>query len=466
MCCAMKSYKKILSQRKGSVRVQGRILFCVSLFILSILFPGISSQGQVFPYPTNPTLPKGQPPKRPDNVYTSTKSVVTVSWWDSDPTDQTQAIQAALDSRAQTVIIPYVGKKWIVRPITVVGNQEIIFEPGVVVTANKGAFKGPRDCLFLAQDVSNVTFRGYGATLMMRKSDYQSDEYEDTGFRHVIGLRGASDIKILGLRLASSGGDGICLNRGAKKQPCTNILIRDCFCDDNYRQGLSIVSGNGVWIENSVFSGTKGTAPSAGIDVEPYLFEDVVANIVIRNCIARNNAGSGFIASVSNLSVKSHDISILFDNCYAINCSESGLRVRAVNNNRRPRGKIEFRNCICEDISYPGAWIQFEKVDSSLQIIYRNCKFKNVSRWRSQNPIGLSLLKKKPTQQFGQIEFIDCFVFDKMDRPFLAIKDEKGRQGIYDIKGSFTVVNSHGEKNDAQIRDKVPFITTRYLNPQ
>ena len=32
--------------------------------------------------------------------------------------------------------MPNVGKDWVVRPLTLVGDQELVFEEGTVVTAN------------------------------------------------------------------------------------------------------------------------------------------------------------------------------------------------------------------------------------------------------------------------------------------------------------------------------------------
>ncbi len=104
-------------------------------------------------------------------------------------------------SGAEKVIVPYVGSDWIVRPIKLASNQDVVFEPGVVVMAKKGHFKDKLDCLFIIYRGRNVTLRGYGATLRMRKKDYSGKEYKKSQWRHVILFRGATNIKILGLTL-------------------------------------------------------------------------------------------------------------------------------------------------------------------------------------------------------------------------------------------------------------------------
>ncbi len=381
-------------------------------------------------------------------VLSGKRTVANASWWGFNETDSTQAVQNAINSGARTIIIPYMGKDWVVQPIKLASNQEVIFEPGVVVIAKKGAFKGERDCLFLADSLSNMTLRGYGATLRMRKADYKSYRYTKSEFRHIIWLRGCSDVNILGLRLQSSGGDGICLHRGKKHLPCKNVLIRDCICDDNYRQGISVISADKLLIKNCVFKNTGGTSPAAGIDLEPYLPEDMMVEVIVSNCVSENNGGSGFIASISNLNVNSREVSILFVNCYARGCGESGLRARLVNKDRRPKGLIEFRNCTIENSSYPGALIQWEKADSPIKLRFSNCKFQNVAKRYNQIPISLTLRRKSAAKQTGQIEFINCYVYDDKNRPFLRISDVEGSKGIYDVKGNINVCNPYGAKTD------------------
>jgi hypothetical protein len=63
--------------------------------------------------------------------------------------------------------------------------------------------------------------------------------------------------------------------------------------DSNRRQGLSIVEANGVLVTNSVFSNTRGTRPSAGIDLEPDNPSQKIFNVRIESSKFLNNAGPG-----------------------------------------------------------------------------------------------------------------------------------------------------------------------------
>ena len=50
---------------------------------------------------------------------------------------------------------------WIVRPIPLAGDQELIFESGVVITAKRRSYSGG-DTVLNADNVDNLTNRGAG----------------------------------------------------------------------------------------------------------------------------------------------------------------------------------------------------------------------------------------------------------------------------------------------------------------
>ena len=153
--------------------------------------------------------------------------VANAAWWGFDEDDSTAAIQAAINSGAKEVIVPFMGSDWIVRPIHLASNQQITFDPGVVVTAKKGEFKGVNDSLFIAAHKQNITLIGYGAILRMHKEDYRDpNQYKKAEWRMGFYLRSCSKIKMLGLTIKDTGGDGIYL--GNQKQPayCKDVLIR------------------------------------------------------------------------------------------------------------------------------------------------------------------------------------------------------------------------------------------------
>ncbi|MBN2456876.1 MAG: right-handed parallel beta-helix repeat-containing protein [Sedimentisphaerales bacterium] len=427
---------------------------CIALFFTACLVSGDEQE----------SLCNFKNPEAVGEVLSGKRSVANAAWWGFNSEDSTEAIQGAINSRAQTVIIPYVGRDWVVRPIKLISNQEIFFEPGVVVTAKKGEFKGKYDCLFSAHHLSNVTLRGYGTTLRMQKADYMnSAKYTKSEHRHIVQIRSSENIKILGFRLENSGGDGIFVGpKGGSITavdeyfyvPCRNVAIKDCICDNNYRQGISVISVNGLLVDNCILKNTRGTPPQAGIDLEPSNSKGILSNIVISNCVSDRNSGPGMTVNIDRLGAIPREISILFVNCYVKNCEKSALSVFAAENTNNIKGLIEFKNCVCENINHRGINTIWEKVASPITLRFSKCKFRNVAIRKNDVPFRLLLKTVHTARQNGGIEIVDCYLYDEKKRPCLKITDRKGYNDIYDIKGDIYVYNPYGATVDSGITDK------------
>jgi len=154
-----------------------------------------------------------------------------------------------------------------VRPLQLRSQQEIIFEPGVLVLAKKGELLGGGDSLLSAVCQYNIVLRGYGATLRMHKRDYQNPPYSKAEWRMGVALRGCTQVLVEGLRIESSGGDGLYVDGGGERGWSQDITLRNCVADDNHRQGLSVVSAVNLLVENCTFANAWGIAPEAGIDL-------------------------------------------------------------------------------------------------------------------------------------------------------------------------------------------------------
>ena len=270
-------------------------------------------------------------PKAVEEVLAGTRTTASAAWWGFDEEDATEALQAAIRSGAGKLIVPNMGKPWNVEPIQLESNQEIIFDKGVVIAARKGKFQGRGDSLFTARDKENIILCGYGAELVMRKQDYRKPPYEKAEWRMCLSLQGCKDVKVLGLRLASSGGDGIYIGRGQKRKYCQDIHIKDVRCEDNYRQGISVITVRNLLIEDSVLRGTEGTGPAAGIDFEPNKSDEVLINCVVRNCLIEKNGSQGLLVVLGRLNAKSEPVSIRVENCRVVGNKHGMLRVTGTN---------------------------------------------------------------------------------------------------------------------------------------
>jgi len=368
-------------------------------------------------------------------------------WWGFDPKDSTAFLQAAVDSGAPKVIVPYVGAPWIVRPIRLRGDLELAFEPGVLVLAKKGEFKGRGDSLFSAANAENLTMRGYGATLRMHKSDYQSDAYERAEWRMTLSIVGCKKVRIEGLRLESSGGDGIYLGATNERPYCEDVVVRDVVCHDHHRQGISVITAKNLLIENCVLSGTDGTPPRAGIDLEPNGAHEKMENVVVRNCVMENNAGAGILVYLKPLSRASDPISILFENCHVKGGKDTGIGVGAIGDDG-PQGTVEFRNCSVEGAAKGGIYV-YDKSPDCARVRFVQCKWRDVGTAipkliEDRTPLLLDLRRPSVAATLGGIDFEQCYVYDEAARPALRVEPRKGEHKVYDLQGEIYVCNPNG----------------------
>lgn len=392
--------------------------------------------------------------KKPGNVESAeavakvldgTWTEANAAWWGYDGQDATETLQAAINSGAKKLIVPNMGQPWIVRPLQLAGNQELVLEEGVEIVAKRGEYKGRGDCIMTAKEKENITINGYGATLRMWKEDYHSDEYEKAEWRNTLSLRSCNNVRVLGLTLRDSGGDGIYVGVMGEQPYCRNVYIKDVICDNHNRQGISVISCDSLLIENCVFSNTWGTAPMAGIDLEPNDESECLTNCIIRNCRFENNHGYGIQTYTRPLSSKSPDIDIVFENCTVTSEKGSGIYIGAVCEDG-PGGRIELKNCAIENVARTGLMIR-DKAASGTRAIFRNCIWRNVGyNLDSENiisPFVISLRKDRGVDTVGGVEFIDCMLEDNRDRAFMASELAEPGQRIADIAGTLTLDNPH-----------------------
>jgi hypothetical protein len=386
-------------------------------------------------------------------VLAGQRDDANAAWWGFDAADSTAALQAAIDSHAKRVLVPFVGAPWIVRPITLRSDQEIDFEPGVLILAKKGEFQGPGDSLLSAVGVSNLTLRGYGATLRMWKKDYQKPPYKKAEWRMGIALRGCRNVKVEGLRVESSGGDGFYVDGGAGREWSEDITIRNCVAFDNHRQGISVVSVVNLLVENCTFAATGGTPPEAGIDIEPDTPQQRLVNLIIRNCIFEDNHGHEIALYLKQMDHTTEPVSIRFENCLSRQTDPdiggwSGMTVGAVRDDG-PKGLIEFVDCNSENTGEEGTKVYDKSVNGTL-VRFVRCKWSNP--WTSAHPeyagprvpVLIELRRPNLTSHFGGVEFKDCYVYDNVYRPALQVEEGSSEFGVREVHGLITVQNRSG----------------------
>ena len=308
--------------------------------------------------------------------------------------DATEFLQAALDSGLPEIVIDAKAAPWVSRPLFARSNQRIVFEKGVILLAKRGEFWNKTDCLLTIGNCHDVTVVGNGAVLRMWREDYvfgkdrRGRDYRRGEWRHALAIRGSRRVIVDGLRLEDSGGDGIVISKDNKThEESREITVRNCVCDRNHRQGLSIISGENLLVEDCRFMNTKGTPPEDGVDVEPNKPGELLTNVVLRNCVSENNAGKGFEAALSHLRAGT-PVSVRFENCRSVG-DRWGAKIRTKVHPSKgdyPTGSVVYDRCTFERTEFEAITIQ-QVPERAFEMRFDNCRFERIGEKNRQSPL-------------------------------------------------------------------------------
>jgi len=322
--------------------------------------------------------------------------------------DATDAIQGAIDSGASVVVVPNVGEPWVVRPLFLRSNLHLVLKPGVVLEAKRNEFHDMHDSVLTAFEVENVYVEAYGAIIRMHKSDYVSDAYEPSEWRHGVELQGAANVEIAGLHVEQSGGDGMYVGStwDSRRVISRDVLVRDCVMVDNYRNGMTIAAAENLVVEDCLFSDTSGTAPQAGLLVEPGDRPDHLRNVRVRNCVARGNAGTGIMANLTKHSNLSDPVDVIIEDCTVVDSVQPGLRA-ILREHIGATGRFEFRRCAVTGTRHAGVKIIWD-VGSPVELLWTECSWTDVARDDGWWPVDLELTRSGDLARSAGITFTEC----------------------------------------------------------
>jgi len=296
-------------------------------------------------------------------------------------TDDTDAIQAALNATAGTGLTVYIpntaANTYIISGrtsllcLSIPSNTRLVIAPGVTIQAAPGI--GPVVRMLSIAVVSNVYISGYGATIKGIKSEYVSGEQ-----RHGVIISTASNVHIEGLTCKDTGGDGFYIGASTGE----NVSLVDCIADNNRRNGVSITSGKRVLVDRCYFINQSGTDPQSGIDIEPNGNSDFMEDITVRNCYAYNNTNLGYIVGINALpGAVEKNVNVTFLNCVDDGGSGiGGYQVGPVNvGANKISGKISFINCLSRNSRDAGFSVRNYDVNSA-PILFEDCTAINPTR--------------------------------------------------------------------------------------
>jgi hypothetical protein len=119
----------------------------------------------------------------------------------------------------------------------------------------------------------------------------------------------SKNIKIINPKTTNCWGDGIYIDG------CSDIYIENMFSDNNRRQGMSVVSVDGLLVNGALVTNSNGTPPQSGIDLEPDYDTDILNNIHLLNIVTKNNtSGYGITINLNSFTTTNKNINITIEN--------------------------------------------------------------------------------------------------------------------------------------------------------
>lgn len=209
-------------------------------------------------------------------VPTASVSVTDFGAVGDGVTDDTAAIQTAVNS-VFAVFFP-AGTYKVTSPITLRSNNYLYGEGAVSVVlytgtaTSKGAFYA--DSLSDTTYVENLTIRDLKVLGQVASLGFSE-------FIHLISLHGVRNCLIDNCVIEGFRGDGICIGSGMNDNPAPNnfterhnvdVTVTNCYIDgvnNDNRNGISVIDGNGITIENNYFTRCTRSSMPGAIDIEP-----------------------------------------------------------------------------------------------------------------------------------------------------------------------------------------------------
>jgi polygalacturonase len=207
-------------------------------------------------------------------------------------TDDTKAIQAAIDalpSSGGTVAVP--DGTYMINALTGISlrsHTRLSLASGAALKAIGNSAE--RSWVVKVWNVNNVEIVG-GGVIGERNSHHGT-----TGeWGYGINISASNLVYVHDITVQDCWGDGLLIGAigwGKDMVMSTNVTLNRVKSENNRRQGMSITPANRVYVVNSSFTGTHGTAPQSGIDIEPRA-EGWASQVRLENTTLSNNVGNG-----------------------------------------------------------------------------------------------------------------------------------------------------------------------------
>lgn len=205
-------------------------------------------------------------------------------------TDDTRSLQSAIDATPKGGLLYVPAGNYRVRVgrsmalgLRLKSHMTLLLAPGTTLQAQPTA--DGNHALLRLRGVSDVQV--YGGQLAGERHAHLSQDGE---WGMGIEVYDSQRVRIGVVLARDFWGDGFYFGGTFNR----DIQVCGVVADGNRRNGMSIVSASGMTVTRSAFVNTQGTAPQAGLDIEPNeggLTEDVT----VSDSVLRFNAGDGLM---------------------------------------------------------------------------------------------------------------------------------------------------------------------------
>ena len=291
-------------------------------------------------------------------------------------TDDTIPIQKAISLGNNVNFIK--GEEYRITP----QYDTFLLKSNTIINMNKSTIICNEDQItktnvFLIQNITNVTIKN-GKIIGNRTIKNLETEYS-----HAINILSSSYINIENMQITDFKGDSIIINEyGESGVPSTYINIKDCICNNAYRNNISVIHAEHVNIIDTVVSNANGTSPESGVDIEPNRTYQKVCDFYIRGCKFINNKRRGLLLSVQNNSEKIE--ADVFDSIFY--GSEIQVHVTDTVGSSATGGHFNINNCYFDNAINNAIQI-LNHTKEQFPIIFKNCLISNGNKDNISTPV-------------------------------------------------------------------------------
>lgn len=375
-----------------------------------------------------------------------------------DENDSTDFVQEAIDSGAKEIVLKNMNADWVLGPVFLQGNQNLILDKGVVISARPEAFENTDISIINSIGQRNIKITGNNCIIEMPVID-KSLESQWT-FRNCISLWGCGNIDISGISFAGGEPYAIglypCIDGYPEFLPCRGVNIVGCKFEDNKSACISIYSAQDIRIAKCEFRNSLN-----GLEIQPLSTVASLQNISLTGCRFSQMKGLPFLFEFGKQTRyrpwgKQKQLSIFVNDCNIEN-SESGIAIKNLydqkeisellaDSPRRPggwEGTIEFKDCLFTDLKNRCVQIT-NKSSSSARVMISDCYFQKSPTRKSGSAYSEAMIflnrnEKQPMQNFGGIVFEDCVLKSCIREPAVLLQLPADESNVCKVKGNIRV---------------------------